>query len=161
MESYRVRVAKNELGFSAGHFITFAGGQCERLHGHNYRVAAEVQGPLDENHYVVDFVALRETLRKILAELDHYVLLPSEHPQIRVTIEGDEVVARFDNRRWVFPRDNCVILPLVNTTAELLARYIGVRLKEELSRQMDTTSLAIRIEVEESFGQSALCELRA
>lgn len=160
METYCVRVAKDELVFSAGHFITFARGQCERLHGHNYRVAAEVQGPLDENHYVVDFIALRDAMRKILGELDHYVLLPSEHPRIRVTTEGDEVVARFDRRRWVFPRDNCVLLPLPNTTAELLARHIGLRLKEELARQMDASVLAIRIEVDECCGQSAMCELR-
>lgn len=161
MESYRVRVAKDELVFSAGHFITFAGGQCERLHGHNYRVAAEVQGPLDENHYVVDFIALRDALRKILAELDHYVLLPSQHRQIHVSIDGDEVVARFEGRRWVFPRDNCVLLPMPNTTAELLARHIGHRLIEELGGQMDTTALTIRIEVEESGGQSATWELSA
>jgi 6-pyruvoyltetrahydropterin/6-carboxytetrahydropterin synthase len=159
METFRVRVANDELVFSAGHFITFAGGQCERLHGHNYRVAAEVLGSLDENHYVIDFIALRDSMRKILAELDHYVLLPLEHPQIRVAMEGEEVVAKFDNRRWVFPRDNCVLLPLANTTAELLARHIGLRLKEELARQVDTTPLAIRIEVEECCGQSAIWEL--
>jgi hypothetical protein len=50
-ERYHVRVAKDTLVFSAAHFITFAGNVCERLHGHNYRVAAEVAGPLDENHY--------------------------------------------------------------------------------------------------------------
>ncbi len=160
METYRVRVAKDELVFSAGHFITFAGGQCERLHGHNYQVAAEVQGPLDENHYVVDFLALRDAMREILAALDHYVLLPTEHPRIRVTVEGDEVVTRFDGRRWVFPRDNCVLLPLPNTTAELLARYIGLRLREVLSRQMDTSALAIRVEVHECRGQAATCDLR-
>ena len=39
-ESYRVRIAKAEHVFSAAHFITYEG-HCERLHGHNYRVAAE------------------------------------------------------------------------------------------------------------------------
>ncbi len=40
-ESLQVRIAKAEHVFSAAHFITFAG-HCERLHGHNYHVAAEV-----------------------------------------------------------------------------------------------------------------------
>ena len=48
-EQYHVRIAKEELVFSAAHFITFAGDVCERLHGHNYRLAVEVAGPLDEN----------------------------------------------------------------------------------------------------------------
>ena len=47
-ESFSVRIAKAEHVFSAAHFITF-GGQCERLHGHNYHVAAEIVGPLDED----------------------------------------------------------------------------------------------------------------
>ncbi|MEZ5948126.1 MAG: 6-carboxytetrahydropterin synthase [Planctomycetaceae bacterium] len=35
--SYRVRVTKDHLVFSAAHFITFNGTICERLHGHNWR----------------------------------------------------------------------------------------------------------------------------
>ena len=39
-----------------------------------------------------------------------------------------EVVATFEDRRWVFPRGDCVLLPVPNTTAEMLARYIGQQL---------------------------------
>jgi 6-pyruvoyltetrahydropterin/6-carboxytetrahydropterin synthase len=38
-ERYTVRVSKDYLVFCAGHFITYDGDHCERLHGHNYRVA--------------------------------------------------------------------------------------------------------------------------
>src|SRR5262245_1940252 len=132
-ESFHVRVTKDYLVFSAAHFITFAGNICERLHGHNYRVAAEVEGPLDEHHYVVDFIALRDALRGNVAELDHHVLLPTEHPLIRVTASERSVEARVEGRRWEFPRDDCVLLPLVQTTAELLAQHIGRRLLEALT----------------------------
>jgi len=158
MESYRVRIAKDSLVFSAGHFITFGDGICERLHGHNYRVAAEVGGPLDENHYVVDFIALRDTLRSILDELDHRMLLPTDHPQIRVVVEGPEVTVLFEDRRWVFPRGDCALLPVPNTTAEMLARYIGLRLRDELGQRTDSRPAEVRVEVDECFGQSALWE---
>jgi 6-pyruvoyltetrahydropterin/6-carboxytetrahydropterin synthase len=59
-ETYRVTVSKDDLVFSAAHFITFDGNVCERLHGHNYRVSADVFGQLDENYYVVDFILLRD-----------------------------------------------------------------------------------------------------
>jgi 6-pyruvoyltetrahydropterin/6-carboxytetrahydropterin synthase len=156
MESYSVRIAKDDLAFSAGHFITFDGGRCERLHGHNYRVSAEVQGPLDQNHYVVDFVALHDALRTILDEFDHRVLLPTEHSQIRVAADDKEVTAIFADRRWVFPRDDCALLPIANTTAELLARHIGLRLQEALAQQTGARLSAIRVEVDECFGQSAI-----
>ena len=58
-EQYRVRVTKDHLVFSAAHFITFNGNICERLHGHNWRTAVELTGPLDENSYVFDFIASR------------------------------------------------------------------------------------------------------
>src|SRR5215212_1007494 len=61
-EYYSVRLDKEYLVFSAAHFITFNGNTCERLHGHNYRVRAEIHGPLDVNHYVIDFIALRDSL---------------------------------------------------------------------------------------------------
>ncbi|MGE0605602.1 MAG: 6-pyruvoyl tetrahydropterin synthase family protein [Pirellulales bacterium] len=152
-ESYHVRISKDYLVFSAGHFITFNGNVCERLHGHNYRVAAEVHGPLDANHYVVDFIALRDTLKAIVDELDHHMLLPTLHPAILVQADEVSVEVRFEERRWVFPRSDCILLPVANTTAELLARYIGQRLQHELERQTGAQPTEIRIEVDECEGQ--------
>src|SRR5207244_78131 len=109
-EQYHVRLAKDFLVFSAAHFITFNGDVCERLHGHNYRVAAEVHGPLDENQYVVDFIFLRDTLKSLVDELDHHMLLPTGHPLIRVEPQGESVEVTFRDRRWVFPRGDCILL---------------------------------------------------
>ena len=60
------------------------------------------------------------------------MLLPTSHPLIRVAAGDHEVEATFEDRRWVFPRGDCVLLPVANTTAELLARYLGTRLLDEL-----------------------------
>jgi 6-pyruvoyltetrahydropterin/6-carboxytetrahydropterin synthase len=152
-EHYHVRIEKDTLVFSAGHFITFAGNICERLHGHNYRVAAEVSGPLDENHYVVDFIALRDTLSAIVKELDHYMLLPTRHPAIRVSATDREVEATFEDRRWVFPRGDCVLLDVPNTTAEMLARHIASRLLAGLQARQIATPESVQIEVDECYGQ--------
>ncbi len=152
---YRVRLEKEQHVFSAAHFITFNGNVCERLHGHNYRVAVEVDGPLDENQYVIDFIALRDRLKAITDELDHRVLLPSGHPLIRVTAGDKEVEAVFtpDGRRWVFPRGDCGLLPVSNTTAELLAQYIGERLLEAIQRQIGAKPARLQIAVDENHGQ--------
>jgi 6-pyruvoyltetrahydropterin/6-carboxytetrahydropterin synthase len=135
-EQYHVRLAKEQFTFCAAHFITFAGNICERLHGHNYHVAVEVYGPLDENHYVIDFIALRDALMAITRELDHHVLLPMEHPAIKVVADSREVTATFEDRRWVFPLGDCVLLPVPNTTAELVARYIGERLLVDIEQKL-------------------------
>jgi 6-pyruvoyltetrahydropterin/6-carboxytetrahydropterin synthase len=159
-ESYHVRLSKDSFVFSAAHFITYDGNVCEPLHGHNYRVAAEVAGPLDENHYVVDFIALRNTLQEIVAELDHHVLLPTSHERIKVEADQRSVEVRFEDRHWSFPRSDCVLLPVPNTTAEMLARHIGHRLLDELERRCGTRPQKVRVEVDECEGQLAVCELR-
>ena len=156
---FSVRVTKDRLVFSAAHFITFAGNVCERLHGHNWRVAVSLQGPLDENRYVFDFIALRDSVQQIVDELDHRVLLPTAHPTIQVVEEEREVRATFEDRRWVFPREDCVLLPLANTTAELIAEWIAGRLADSFSTADRERLETIRVEVEENFGQSAVCEM--
>ncbi len=158
-ENYRVRLTKDYLVFSAGHFITFGPDICERLHGHNYRVLAEVPGPLDAQQMVIDFILLRDELKKIVDELDHHMLLPTEHPRLGVTWDAHSVEARFADKRWVFPRGDCVLLPVANTTAELLARYIGRRLLDALAARTGARPRRVAIEVDECEGQSAVCEL--
>jgi 6-pyruvoyltetrahydropterin/6-carboxytetrahydropterin synthase len=157
-DSFRVRVAKAEHVFCAAHFITI-GGACERLHGHNYHVAAEFAGSLDENRLVIDFLFVRAQLRTIVAELDHYVLLPTEHPEMRVADDGREVTATFGQQRWVFPSGDCRLLPVANTTAELLADYIGERLLAELNAAAGKIA-RLRVEVDECDGQIAIWERR-
>jgi len=150
-----VRVSKEQLGFCSGHFITYGGSHCERLHGHNYRVAVEISGTLDENRYVFDFIALKRLTREICEELDHRMMLPTLSPSIRVDVRDGQVDVHYATRRWSFPLDDCVLLPLENTTAELLARYIAGRLKEALDKQHHYRPVALSVEVEESYGQSA------
>ncbi len=156
---YQVRVTKDHLVFSAAHFITFNGNICERLHGHNWRVAAELSGPLDENGYVFDFIALRDQLQKSVDALDHRVLLPTLHQKIQVREQDQEVEVTFENRRWIFPREDCILLPVENTTAELIAHWIGQQLLAVIGSKTANQIEAVQIEVEENFGQWAICKL--
>jgi 6-pyruvoyltetrahydropterin/6-carboxytetrahydropterin synthase len=155
-KQYCVRLEKESLIFSAAHFITFAGNICERLHGHNYRVFAEVYGPLDANEYVIDFIALRDALQAITQELDHRMLLPKSHPTINVQADEKEVLVTFEDRRWVFPLDDCAILPMNNTTAERLAEYISERLMSALNTQGITNIQKLVLGVDENEGQWAI-----
>src|SRR5947209_4318438 len=159
-ERFKVRVTKDHLVFCSGHFISYEGDQCERLHGHNYRATVEVEGPLDENHYVFDFIALKHRTKAITDELDHRMLLATRNRLIAVEEGPQGVRVRYRDREWLFPRADCVLLPIENTTAELLARYVAQRLADELRRQHRYEPDVLRVEVEENVGQSATCELR-
>jgi 6-pyruvoyltetrahydropterin/6-carboxytetrahydropterin synthase len=160
-ERYKVRVTKDYLVFCSGHFISYEGDRCERLHGHNYRTAVEVEGDLDDNHYVFDFIALKNRTKAIVDELDHRMMLATRNRFILVEEGPTSVHVRYRDREWQFPRGDCVLLPIENTTAELLARYIGQRLLADLHKHHAYRPAVLRVEVEENIGQSAHYEWRA
>ncbi len=159
-ERYKVRVTKDHMVFCSGHFISYEGDKCERLHGHNYRATVEIEGDLDNNYYVFDFIALKLRAKAITDDLDHRMLLPTRNPLIAVEEGARSIRVRNRDREWLFPRDDCVLLPIENTTAELLARYIAQRLVADLHRQHDFQPQVLRVEVEENVGQSATYEWR-
>jgi len=155
--TYRIHVAKEDLNFAAAHFITFAGHRCETLHGHNYRAAVILDGTLDpESWYVVDFSAVKKIMRTLTSELDHKVLLPLENPRLTVTARDGSVHVAYDGKpRYVFPERDCVLLPIPNTTVEMLATLLARRLARELGQAGAKTLTTLELEVEENFGQSA------
>ena len=159
-ERFKVRVTKDHLVFCCGHFISYEGDKCERLHGHNYRATVEIEGDLNEDSYVFDFIALKHRTKAIADELDHHMLLPTRNPVVQLEERPGSIRVRYKDREWVFPRDDCVLLPIENTTAELLARYIAERLRDDLFQQHNYVPPVLRVEVEENIGQSATCELR-
>jgi 6-pyruvoyltetrahydropterin/6-carboxytetrahydropterin synthase len=160
-ERFKVRVTKDHLVFCSGHFISYEGDKCEKLHGHNYRATVEIEGPLDpRSYYVFDFIALKHRTKAITDELDHRMMLATKNPVIHLEEIGAGIRVRYKNREWLFPKDDCVLLPIENTTAELLARYIAQRLKADILAQHGYTPEVLRVEVEENIGQSATCELK-
>jgi len=159
-ERFKINIAKEHLVFCCGHFISYHGHQCERLHGHNYRAAVEIEGPLQEDHYVFDFIALKARTKVITDELDHHMLLATRNPVIKVEESGVRVDVRYRDREWVFPRGDCILLPIENTTAELLARYIANRLLDSLKTHENFVPDVMRVEVEEGPGVSATIELK-
>lgn len=162
-DRYAVRMRKAGHVFCAGHFITLTDTLCEPVHGHNWLAAAEVEGEPDPHGMVIDFILLRDQLTAITSRLDHRMLLPTENRLLEVTTGKispgrEEVTVRFGDRRWVFPADECVLLPVVNTTAEWIARWIGGELLQAMADRGQPIRGTLRIEVDECLGQSAVWE---
>ena len=156
---FKVTVAKDYLTFSSAHFITFSGHQCESLHGHNYRVAVSVEGDVDpECAFVVDFAILKSAVRDLIKPMDHRVLLPTNNEKLGLKEDGGSlVVDYFGQRRFQFPRTDVCLLPISNTTAEMIAEYLAQQVRDHLVRFSNLT--ALEVEVEESVGQSAFYRL--
>lgn len=66
--------------FSSAHNLRGYKGACEDLHGHNWRVEAEVSGAeLDDLGMVMDFKELKKELADVLSTLDHAYLNDIEY----------------------------------------------------------------------------------
>lgn len=155
-QTFSVTVAKEYLTFSAAHFITIAGHQCERLHGHNYRLGVSVAGEVDrETGFVVDFGVIKQVIRPLIQAVDHRVLLPTRNAKLSYTETAEQVEVTYRGARWfVFPRPDVVMVPVSDTTAELLAEYFAEAVAEALVAE-GARLAELTVEVEESVGQSA------
>ena len=155
---FRVSVEKDYLVFASAHFITFEGHRCEGLHGHNYRARVTVEGALNEAvWFVFDFVELKRIMRILCDEIDHLVLLPTQSRRVQLAEEGEVVRVSVDGQpRYVFPRRDCALLPIPNTTVEMIARLLAERLHAAIAPADAAGLTAIEMEVEENFGQRAV-----
>lgn len=154
--TFQVAVAKESAGFSAAHFLTLPGHMCERLHGHNYRVAVRVDGAIDPaTGFLIDFAVLKQALKELIDPMDHKLLVPTGNPALTVRESGDRLAVDYTRPDWlVVPRAHACLLPVRHTTAELLAEHLGMAI---WARLMETGALvtAMVLQVEESAGQTA------
>jgi 6-pyruvoyltetrahydropterin/6-carboxytetrahydropterin synthase len=153
MSNFKVHVSKDYLIFCAAHFITYEG-ESEPLHGHNYRVSVTVEGGLQSDEYVFNFVTLKRLMRALVDQLDHRTLLPENNPHFHITREKGEVTVAVENRRYVLPESDVLMLPLSNTTAEKLAEYLAKQLRLKIGNTANL--MACEMEVSEVEGQSAI-----
>jgi 6-pyruvoyltetrahydropterin/6-carboxytetrahydropterin synthase len=153
---YRMVLAKEDFKFAAAHFTLLPGGEAELLHGHNYRVQVELAGgELDVEGLLVDLEQFKRVLRALCRRLDARTLLPAESTRLRCTPAGDAVEVRLGERSYRFPAADTLLLPLANTSIELLARLFWGELAPHL-RGSRLDSLAVSIE--ETSGQRCIYE---
>jgi 6-pyruvoyltetrahydropterin/6-carboxytetrahydropterin synthase len=64
-----------EQTFAAGHALRNYKGACENVHGHNFKVQVTIEGNrLDDTGMLVDFLDVKQSMRDVIARLDHVFL---------------------------------------------------------------------------------------
>ncbi|HEY7270154.1 MAG TPA: 6-carboxytetrahydropterin synthase [Dehalococcoidia bacterium] len=149
--TFSVRV--EGIRFAAAHFATFKDG-CEPLHGHSYEVAAEVQGGLAGDSWVLDFSELKAALRAVCEPLDHRFLLQAKTDKLRLEFSGAAWrVYGPAQTAYLFPAGDVVALPIDNSTAERLAEYLCGELGSRLAAAKYGNIVRLSVEVWEGPGQ--------
>jgi len=80
--------------FSAAHSLQGYAGDCERLHGHNYKIEVVVASKiLNELGIAIDFRDIKKLLKNIIKEMDHSYL--NDLPQFKDKNPSSENIARY------------------------------------------------------------------
>ncbi|MGA2352037.1 MAG: 6-carboxytetrahydropterin synthase QueD [Terracidiphilus sp.] len=101
-----------EFTIEAAHWLpnVAEGHKCRRMHGHSFRVAVHVSGPLDEQMgWVVDFAEIKTAFQAIEDEIDHRCLNE---------VEGLENPTSENLARWLWRR----LLPALPALSRIVVR---------------------------------------
>ncbi|UCE80820.1 MAG: 6-carboxytetrahydropterin synthase [Methanobacteriota archaeon] len=140
----------SKITFSATHIIP-GHYKCGRLHGHDYAINATIFGSVGGEGVIMDFISVKEFLRKVAAELDHKVLIPLRDEG--VNDKGDSVHYCLKGKEYLFPAEDCALLDVGVASAEELANFVLGRVAEEVHFPDNVTR--IEIGVDEGEGQGA------
>lgn len=155
--NYSIKVYKQYFNFASSHFLIFEDGSREPLHGHNYRVM--LKGEASELHadMVFDFLDIKPIVREVCDSLDHKLMIPKLNPQIKIfELEKNFNIVTPDGSDFSIPKQDVLLLPILNTSAERIAMYLCDRIKELTFERFGYKFKLLEIEVEETPGQSAI-----
>ena len=80
--------------FAAAHNLVNYQGECENLHGHNWKVElAVIARELDKAGLGIDFKILKREAGRVIKELDHKFL--NENPAFKTVSPSSENISRF------------------------------------------------------------------
>jgi len=116
--------AHSGIRFSACHFIP-GHEKCSKLHGHSYIVRARLEGDVGDSGMVMDFVDIKKALKAAADQMDHKTLLPRNTDSVKVMQTEREVEVLTCGKRYVFPKEDVLILDVDITTAEEMSRLIA------------------------------------
>ncbi|MBI4526389.1 MAG: 6-carboxytetrahydropterin synthase [Deltaproteobacteria bacterium] len=151
---FGIEVSKDYFNFASAHFLLFADGKREPLHGHNYQVSVALEGELDRAGVLLDFITFKPLVKRICDALDHRTLLQGESSILKIRQTSKDVTVLYKEQRLILPRQDVLVLPIANTSTELLAEYIAGQLRRKIAKQFPGATVhLIEVGVEESRGQ--------
>jgi 6-pyruvoyltetrahydropterin/6-carboxytetrahydropterin synthase len=152
--TFSIEVAKDYFNFASAHFLIFANGRREPLHGHNYQVSVKLEGELDPAWVLLDFIAFKPLVKRICDGLDHRTLIQTHSPVLDVRRRGREIEVRYRREKMILPKQDVILLPLANTSTELLAEHVANLIRRRVGREFRGANIrTLEVGVEEARGQ--------
>lgn len=119
-----VEIQKEELRFSAGHFMIYSLDKRETMHGHDYQVAVTFHARIDNNGMSFDLRDYKQKLAKFCAQVDYRVILPSKSEFLRLEETATHWIANLGKEQMSFLKKDAVVLPICNATLEEISSWV-------------------------------------
>lgn len=141
------------FAFSAAH-AGIHDGKFEPLHGHTFTVTLRLHGKPDETTGMLcDFTDVKSALTSAITPLKRRTIMPDQPAGGRCHVHDGQILIEAGSKVYSLPVDDVTLLPIANTTTELIAAWIlgqtlpaltgtGLRRAElELSEASDTSAV--------------------
>jgi len=148
MNLYHLHIGGREsrIEFQSAHILPESE-KCSHLHGHSYTIDLKIGGDVKEDMALLDFTALKNMLREIAQNFDHKMLIPGKDK--RFVKENGNIRGRVHGREYLFPVEDCFILPSKACTAEALAKFVHDLFVSKIK------GYRVEIGITEGFGSEA------
>ena len=118
-ERFKVRVTKDHLVFCCGHFISYAATSASGCTATTTAPPSKSRARCRRTTTSSTSSRSSTAPRKSPTNSTTACCWRRKNPVISVEDQMKCVRVRYEEREWLFPRDDCILLPIENTTAEL------------------------------------------
>lgn len=119
-----IEIQKQYLHFSVAHFTIFSATERERLHGHNFRIAAAITGEVDDNGLCFDYAIYKAILQELCKRFDEYTLIAKNSPHLQIESDDQYHYVTHNNIRMPLLKSDTLLLPVLNITIEEMSHYL-------------------------------------
>ena len=149
-----IELHKEELKFSAGHFMLLSATQRETMHGHDYQVHATFNALITQNGMAFDCRDYKQRLLKICQSLDYRFILPSQSEYLKIAEENTQWIVEFGAQKMSFLKQDAVVLPVCNVTLEELSHWFLLQVIANLEELKEDHIQGVMIKIFNGRGES-------
>lgn len=142
-----IEIEKTYLHFSAAHFTIFSATNRERLHGHNWRIAVEITGEIDDNGLLFDYAIYKKILKDLCYQYDEYTLIAERSPHLVISSDEDYYYIEHNKITQPLLKTDTILLPVKNVTIESLSHYFLGLMVADTARleELNITGFEMRV----------------
>lgn len=126
-----VELHKEELKFSAGHFMLYSPTERESMHGHDYQVHAAFHTRIENNGMAFDCRVYKQKIIALCQMLDYRFILPSQSTYLRLEETPLQWIVHLGTEAIAFFKKDAIVLPICNVTLEELSFWFLQKLTQD------------------------------